>query len=486
VGIIKHYQNRKTQYSIRNNSGSAFDYSITQTFILKILLVGSIFLSFSAILASGWALAQRIHGHEPLQTIMFLMPVFIFLIFFILYKFHSKKPKLISYVFVLIYLIPTLFISLRCGVWIPQALLIYMLIIVMAGILIGSKASFVLTLWISIILLAITYLQVNKIIFVDLSWALEDVHVKDTLVFIATFLVIFIISWLYNREIEDSLKWARESEKALKEERDHLEEKVKEKTEEIKKAQLEKTMQLYRFAEFGRVAGGFLHDIINPLTTVSLNLEQIHLEAYKGQGDRRINSKLFIDDAIIGTKRMRNFVQSARRQLQQQEVKTVFPILEEIDKSVQIISYKANEKDIKIILSMVDYVEIYGDPIKFNHLATHLISNAIDSYENYGENSKREVDVSVGKDRKNVIIKIQDWGCGISKEILDKIFDPFFTTKKMDDGTGIGLTICRNIVEKEFGGEIIVESENHGENNGTIFTVSIPIGEDNKNNGSIK
>ncbi|MFH0958418.1 MAG: ATP-binding protein [Pseudomonadota bacterium] len=70
-----------------------------------------------------------------------------------------------------------------------------------------------------------------------------------------------------------------------------------------------------------------------------------------------------------------------------------------------------------------------------------------------------------------VEIEIQDDGCGIPKENLDRIFLPFFSTKQDKNGTGLGLAICRGIVEK-LGGSITLKS---GPDEGTLFTVRLPL-----------
>jgi len=70
-----------------------------------------------------------------------------------------------------------------------------------------------------------------------------------------------------------------------------------------------------------------------------------------------------------------------------------------------------------------------------------------------------------------VEVVIEDTGCGIRPEHLDKIFDPFFTTKPVGKGTGLGLSICYAIVRR-LGGTISVESE---PGNGAAFTLFFPF-----------
>ncbi|MFH1175679.1 MAG: HAMP domain-containing sensor histidine kinase [bacterium] len=217
--------------------------------------------------------------------------------------------------------------------------------------------------------------------------------------------------------------------------------------------------------------GGFLHDIINPLTAVSLDLEQIHNETCKKNGNYG-NFKELLDDAIFGTKRMEGFVQSARRQLQKNDERIVFSTLDEIEKVVQVIARKARIFGVDIVVNQPDYIEFFGDPIKFNHFLTHLISNAVDSYENM-ENcgNKKEILISIFDFDRQIKMEVQDWGCGIKKEIIGKIFNPFFTTKNTEKGTGIGLAISKDIIENDFKGTIAVESEF---GMGAKFLITIP------------
>src|SRR5204862_2776099 len=116
------------------------------------------------------------------------------------------------------------------GVDIPQSILTYALIIVMSGILISSRSAFFMSSLVALTIMTIGYLQQEKFIIVSSSWRKDVESLTDSLVIIATFYVIFIVSWLSNRETEKALKRARASEKALKQQRDLLEVKVEERT----------------------------------------------------------------------------------------------------------------------------------------------------------------------------------------------------------------------------------------------------------------
>jgi signal transduction histidine kinase len=74
-------------------------------------------------------------------------------------------------------------------------------------------------------------------------------------------------------------------------------------------------------------------------------------------------------------------------------------------------------------------------------------------------------------DRRRVIVRISDNGCGIPANIVSRIFDPFFTTKQVGSGTGLGLSISHGIVV-EHGGSIDVEN---AEGEGVTFTIELPL-----------
>lgn len=86
------------------------------------------------------------------------------------------------------------------------------------------------------------------------------------------------------------------------------------------------------------------------------------------------------------------------------------------------------------------------------HVWINIIANAIEA-----TNNKGRISVNVFNEKEEVVITIEDNGPGIPKEIQNKIFTPYFTTKKEQGGTGIGLDICKNVINK-IGGTIEVSS----------------------------
>jgi signal transduction histidine kinase len=104
---------------------------------------------------------------------------------------------------------------------------------------------------------------------------------------------------------------------------------------------------------------------------------------------------------------------------------------------------------------------------EINQVWTNIIFNAIQVMKNHGTLMLTSRQVSANQ----VSISIGDTGSGIPPKILPHIFDPFYTTKVAGEGSGLGLHICKQIIEKH-NGTLSVESIPGS----TIFTVLLPIG----------
>jgi signal transduction histidine kinase len=439
-----------------------------QEFILNVLLVGSFCLSFFAfciVVFARYTNSSVENGFGP-------QIVFLFLIFFASLYWLSRKGKVRLSALLLVgsFYIIGFYTSFEWGTDVTQAWLTYALLIVMSGVLVGTRFAFFLTLSLVILISILSYFQLSGMYEISRSWRSEPYTFADTVLLNITLVVISIIAWLSNRETEKSLKRARASEAELKRERDSLEVKIEERTKDLKRAQLEKLAQLYRFAEIGRLSSSLFHDLVTPLSLISLNLERLKHKREQGSIE---NMQTQLQKAIKATKYLETFVVAVRKQLQNEESKKIFSLNKEIKLVMQMIRHKANNMQVKVTIEAPQEIKTYGSQIKFNQLMTNLFLNAIDAYEGEEINKKkRGVFVSLQENQGEVILSIKDNGVGIHKEHMKKIFLPFFTTKPSERGTGIGLSISQEIVERSFGGTIHVRSD---KSEGTIFTIMFPL-----------
>ena len=436
-------------------------------YILNILLVSCAFLFFVTFLFSVFQYFTLPH-YRGTYPVFFL---FALLIFWFLHRLSkTKKSKLSAYIFLSFFFILPTYAIFHWGADVVAGLLFFVLVIIMSGILLGSRVAFAVTVLSSFLITLVAYLHTSEIINPISYWKAEKFKVSDTLVVSIIFLIIAAVSWLSNREIQKSLSRVRESEAELKKERDSLEIKVEVRTKELKEVQAEKMAQLYRFAEFGRISSGLFHDLINPLNAVSLNLGKTDGSAEE--------TKQYVGNAVRAAKKLEDLVVAVRRQLAREETKALFSAEEEIGHVIEVLSHKAQQAKVQLRFIPKSDIQMFGDAIKFNQVVLNLVANGIDACAPPTSElvpvtlDDRWVQVSLITEPETVVMLVEDNGVGIPEHHMDKIFEPFFTTKINGQGIGIGLSMARRIVEKDFGGLIVAKSEG---GRGSSFKISLPM-----------
>jgi|SRR5579872_1188171 len=429
--------------------------------ILNIILFSSNVLTLASLIML--LLQKNSAGDHGIPVGVFLSIVITFLVLYMLSRIGQYVVA--SYILIGIYLAAMTYGAYRFEVDLPILILSFALLITISTILISSRFGVLITGLVALIVISIGNLQINGKITPTLDWKYKKFDRFDLIELVILYAIIMAMSWLSNREMERSLARARKSEAELRHERDVLELKVEERTRELHRVQMEKITQLDRFAEFGRMASGLFHDLANPLTSVSLSISQLKESAVKG-------TKEYLDQAFQASKNMGEFLQAIRRQLQSQEVQKLFSLNEEVENIIKILNYKAKSAGVEIKYVSGQSIPFFGNPLKFHQVAMNLISNAIDAYENGSDKYfKKEVLIELSEQDKIIRLNVRDWGVGISPQHLNKIFEPFFTTKKIESGTGIGLTITKDIIQEEFNGKIKVESR---PGDGSLFSVEFP------------
>jgi len=115
-------------------------------------------------------------------------------------------------------------------------------------------------------------------------------------------------------------------------------------------------------------------------------------------------------------------------------------------------------------------------PQDIGRVILNLLTNAFyavaEKKKQIGIGYNPTVSVSTKKIGAELEIKVTDNGNGIPQKIIDKIFQPFFTTKPSGQGTGLGLSLCYEIITKVHGGELLVETK---EGEGTAFIIHLPL-----------
>ncbi|OGW26335.1 MAG: hypothetical protein A2X56_07145 [Nitrospirae bacterium GWC2_57_13] len=227
----------------------------------------------------------------------------------------------------------------------------------------------------------------------------------------------------------------------------------------VLKALLSKGQDKERFVAVGRVVAGVAHEIKNPLFGISSVaqiferelINPIHRELAQAllAETRRLNH--LVDELLVYGRPMK--LRAERCDLSR--------LLEEV---FQVHRREIREKGIVVRdEQLVPKIITYVDSGQIRQVFLNLLRNAVDAMPRGGE-----IALTLLLEDRYIIFSLADEGEGIPAQIFDRVYDLFFTTKKA--GTGLGLTICRKIVQ-DHGGEIILEST---EGKGTTVTVKLP------------
>jgi signal transduction histidine kinase len=406
---------------------------------LRILLTLNILLILAVSISFFTREIENIGDKENYASA--LVPLLIFTILVLLLKVAKKGYYLIpAWVLVLTYSSASIYSLSKWGIELPEPLLALSLIIALTGLLLGSRAAFTVTLFFAISLFAIVYLHIHHIIPLESSWKSQSATIPDAIIYGFTLLCLYSVAWLSNREIRQSLALTIHTKELLRQERDLLEIRVQERTSELEKAQVDRLLEVQRFIDLGRQTSGLFHDLVSPLSALTISLEQ---------SDEQSEA---IHRACQAAERIEALVTSIRRQTRQESPRRIFsPHIEAIHALATF-----EHRNITIRNQLTTNLNLFGDPIKFYQLTLNLLSNALDACAGA---SKALVLVKLCEDTQTITLEIEDNGIGISNENMKKIFIPFFTTKELSKGTGLGLAICQDIVVQEFKGILSVTSE---------------------------
>jgi two-component system NtrC family sensor kinase len=226
-----------------------------------------------------------------------------------------------------------------------------------------------------------------------------------------------------------------------------------------------------KLAAIGRLAAGVVHEINNPLATISACAES--LESRVEEGSFGVSPDVEDLHEYLGLIRSEAFrcksITNGLLDFSRMRTGERFPIdiAQVLKSSARLVSHQKRGDDIKIEFEIEENLpSVNADEGQIQQAIIALATNAIDAIERGGTLTFRAF-----SEPNRVVIEIQDTGHGIAPENVSKIFEPFFTTKEVGKGTGLGLAVCYGIIT-EHGGRLSVRS-NIGA--GTTFSIFLPL-----------
>lgn len=223
-------------------------------------------------------------------------------------------------------------------------------------------------------------------------------------------------------------------------------------------------IQSEKLAAVGQLAAGIAHDINNPLTSIIANAQMIKADLTEDQTDLVQCANLIELAGTKATQVVRNLLSSVRKE---DFLFSPIDLNDSIQTSLMLLSHEFLSHEINITFDRgYDMPKIMASENYLQSVWMNLIMNAIEAIHD----KQGKIDISTKFDGNSFIVRVQDNGDGIPDEYIGQIFEPFFTTKHNEEGTGLGLTSVRRIVQAH-NGQIMVESEL---GKGSTFTVVLP------------
>jgi len=219
--------------------------------------------------------------------------------------------------------------------------------------------------------------------------------------------------------------------------------------------------QSEKLASIGQLAAGIAHEINNPLTNASLNVQTLKIRLKDEVWGKEILQKLESVERNVDRASgiARELLEFSR---QKETVFVPLNINKVIDETLTLLEYRLNNVTMHKRLSEVPAVA--GDASRLRQVLINIISNAVEAMPDGG-------DIFVSSSHGgHVKVEVTDTGIGISEGHISKVFDPFFTTKDVGSGTGLGLSICYGIINQH-NGTLEISSD---EGKGTKVTIKLP------------
>ncbi len=270
---------------------------------------------------------------------------------------------------------------------------------------------------------------------------------------------------------------------------------IRKEADDLVRQQEERMQFTSRLTTMGEMASSLAHELNQPLSAIS-NYCMGVAKRLEGNIDPDLKKEILpaLEKASEQAHRAGTIIQRIRGFVKRSEPQRKFSSMTEIiNDAVGLLEIEANRHRLSITSSLADDLpEVNVDPVLILQVLVNLLKNALDSVREAYPLSSRwsapPVNISADLDTSTfpamMRIRVTDSGGGIAESVIERMFEPFFSTKV--DGMGMGLNICRSIIESHHGrlwASNVMDSE-HTKLAGCTFTILLPLeSPDSKDNG---
>jgi len=239
---------------------------------------------------------------------------------------------------------------------------------------------------------------------------------------------------------------------------DHLEERVRARTQEFLRAA--------RLADLGLLASGIAHEINTPLASIASCAEGLQRRCRDGQPPKELLAE-YTNTISQETLRARD-ITTRMLALVRQEPSTISRVSLGLvlDQAESALRHRAERRRVRLDREAPEQDAVLNvNPGELVQIVLNLLANAVDASSPGGR-----VRLRAAVEGPTLVLDIVDEGAGIPEDDIDRIFEPFYTTKRPGEGTGLGLALVSTLVESRLG-RISVRSQ---PGRGSTFRVTLP------------
>lgn len=294
---------------------------------------------------------------------------------------------------------------------------------------------------------------------------------KGVVFIIVTTLCLYIAAKIYLTKLENANRDLEQRKAELKAINENLVKMVQEETQ--KRLESEKVViQQSRLAMMGEMLSAIAHHWRQPLNAVGIRIQDIYMAFQNSDVDDEY-VRNFKDSAMSLVYSMSKMIDNFRYFFVESDEKEEFSIEDIIDKTMLLMSAKLENTGIDVF---VEYDEehrknFYGFAHEFKYAMLNIIANAVDAALDNKSKVRSFIKIKTEYQDNVARIYIEDSGGGIGSEIRSRMYEPYYTTKEQDGGSGIGLYMSKEIIERQMHGKLY---DKEGEF-GAVFVVELSM-----------
>lgn len=398
--------------SLNKKRNSYLLKSINFTLMVFILFV------ILTVLGSGYFFHFTVD--DNVLFLLFLSYLYLNLISILIQKAYIRFSALLIIILLLLILSKA---TLIFGVDFYLVDIMYPLIILISAILIDVKFAVFVCLFIFSIFFLCFFLQSRALMISDVGWKTSLSIFPAALVVLISYATVLFLVYFSFKDAET-------------------------KTKRLKKRQMEKLLDLAPLLNFGKLSKSLVCEIRNHLSIISIVLQNTKIDG------NIIKDLDLATESVAQIDRLSNLVLYGF--VNQLELE-VFNLNLEIKNIVSLFKNKSRQRRIKIIFEPNNNYQLHADRAKLNRVLVSLIFNAIESYEKV-KNDDKHIFIKLVKKPRSLLIKVKDYGMGISKNELPLIFTPYFSSKDRRKSLGLSLYVSQKVMIEVYETKIKVES----------------------------